>query len=136
MRRFAQPAALILLAIMVVAVKAGESWQPVYEDAAMRVAIDLTSLRKDRQTVLFRERHVLAKAEIDADSLRRIVEIQIRRAVDCRRKRLAVQSTAMFSDRDALVRYEASRPDKLTWLAPRNDLEAKIQDWVCASGTQ
>jgi hypothetical protein len=116
--------------------QAGEAWQPVYEDAATRVSIDAASIRKEGQIVTFRERHVLAKAETDAESLRRIVEIQIRRAVDCRKKRLAVQSRAMFTDQDSMVRYEASRLEKPNWQAPRNEHEVRIHEWVCASGTR
>jgi hypothetical protein len=83
--------------------------------------------------VAFRERHVLAVAEVDPESLRRIVEIQYRRLADCRKKRLAVLSQAMFSEQDALVHYEAAKPEKLNWLAPRNEQEIRLYEWVCGA---
>jgi hypothetical protein len=123
----------LLLAGMMNAAQGGEAWQQVYEDATIRVAIDSASIRREKQTVTFRERHVLATAEIDPESLRRIVEIQYRRLVDCRKKRLAVLSRAMFSDQDALVHYESSRPGRLNWLAPRNEREIRLYEWVCGA---
>ncbi|NWG39437.1 MAG: hypothetical protein HXY27_05670 [Hydrogenophilaceae bacterium] len=112
---------------------AGEAWQPVYEDEAVRVSIDSASISRNGQIVMFRERHALARAEIDQTSLRRIVEIQIRRAVDCRKRRFAIQSKAMFTEQDSMVRYEASRPEKPNWQPPQNEQEVRVYEWVCVS---
>lgn len=123
----------VLLAGIINAAQGGEAWQAVYEDAKVRVAVDAASIRREKQTVTFRERHALTVAEVDPESLRRIVEVQYRRLADCRKKRLAVLSQAMFSEQDALVHYEAAKPEKLNWLAPRTGQEMKIYEWVCGA---
>ena len=113
---------------------AGESWRTVFENAALRVDVDTGSLRSDKNMALFRERHRLAAGEIDPESLRHIVEIQIRRQADCRKRRLAVLSRAAFSDQDALVRYEAFRIEKLKWQSPAAEWEMRIYETVCGRG--
>lgn len=133
MKRVWRIACGVLLAGIMNAAQCGEAWQAVYEDATVRVAVDAASIRREKQTVSFRERHALTVAEVDPESLRRIVEIQYRRIVDCRKKRLAELSKAMFSEQDALVHYEAARPEKLNWLAPRNEREARLYEWVCGA---
>jgi hypothetical protein len=133
MRQLGHIACGLLLSGVMNAAQGGEAWQAVYEDATVRVAVDAASIRREKQTVAFRERHVLAVAEVDPESLRRIVEIQYRRLADCRKKRLAVLSQAMFSEQDALVHYEAAKPEKLNWLAPRTGQEMKIYEWVCGA---
>jgi hypothetical protein len=120
----------LLLGVVGIA-QAGEAWRLVYEDAAMRVAVDMASIQRESQGVTIRERHRLAIAEIDGESLRRVVEIQYRRAVDCENQRLAVLSRAMFSDHDALVHYEAARPANLQWTTPGNERESRLYEWVC-----
>lgn len=99
----------------------------------VRMAVDTASIRRDKQKVMFRERHVLVATEVDAESLRRIVEVQYRRLADCRKKQLAVLSQAKFSEQDALVHYEASRPEKLNWLAPRSEQEIRLYEWACGA---
>lgn len=123
----------MLLVGVMGAAQGGEAWQAVFEDATVSVAVDVASLRREKQTVSFRERHALAVSKVDPESLRRIVEVQYRRLADCRKKRLAVLSQAMFSDQDALVHYEASRPGRLNWLAPRNEQEIRLYEWVCGA---
>jgi protoheme ferro-lyase len=133
MKRVWHIAGGLLLSAGMNAAQGGEAWQAVYEDASIRVAVDAASIRREKQTLIFRERHVLATAEIDPESLRRIVEIQYRRLVDCRKKRSAVLSRAMFSDQDALVHYESSRPGKLNWLAPNTEQEIRLYEWACGT---
>ena len=123
----------MLIAGVMGTAQGGEAWQAVFEDATVRVAVDVASLRREKQTVSFRERHALAVSKVDPESLRRIVEVQYRRLADCRKRRLAVLSQAMFSEQDALVHYEASRPGKLNWLAPRNEQEIRLYEWVCGA---
>lgn len=122
-----------LLAVMMGTAHGGEAWQAVYEDAMVQVAVDTASIRRDGQNVMFRERHVLIAAEVDPESLRRIVEVQYRRLADCHKKRLAVLSQARFSEQDALVHYVASRPEKLNWLPPRSKQEIRLYEWVCGA---
>lgn len=133
MKQLGRIACGLLLAGVMSAARGGEAWQAVYEDAAVRVAVDAASIRREKQTVVFRERHALTVAEVDPESLRRIVEIQYRRLADCGKKRLAVLSRAMFSEQDALVHYEAAKPDRLNWLAPRNEREIRLYEWVCGA---
>ncbi len=133
MKRLGRIAGGLLLAGVMNAAQGGEAWLAIYEDAAVRVAVDAASIRRDKQTVSFRERHAAAVVEVDPESLRRIVEVQYRRVADCRKKRLAVLSQAMFSEQDALVRYEAAHPGRLNWLAPRNEQEIRLYEWACGA---
>lgn len=110
-----------------------EAWQMVYEDALLRVEVDMASIRHDARVVTFRERHIPAVAEIDPASLRRIVEIQARRSVDCNKKRFALLSRAVFSDRDALVGYEASKKENPKWVEANADRETKLFELICGS---
>jgi hypothetical protein len=126
-------AAGVLLAALAPVVHGSEAWHEVYATAGSKVAVDAASLRREKQIVSFRERHVLLAAEVDAASLRPIAEIQYRRLADCQTKRLARLSRAMFSDADALVHYEAARPGRTQWAPPRGDEERRVYEWVCGA---
>lgn len=132
MRRVRCACSLLLVAAGIA--QAGETWRSVYADASVRVAVDMGSIQRDSQTVSFRERHRLAVAEIDPESLRRVVEIQYRRAVDCESRRLAVLSRAVFSDQDALVHYAAARPANPQWVSPGSEQENRLYEWACEFG--
>jgi hypothetical protein len=110
---------------------AAEDWQPVYEDASIRVAIDTASLSRSEPNVMFREREVVRQPKMDPAAMRKIQEIQYRRRVDCAHRRLSVLSRAVFSEQGTLMHYEATRPFIADWVAPQSERELRLLDTVC-----
>lgn len=101
---------------------ANASWQVMADMPAEMVAIDLTSLERSGGQVRFRERRVVRDGRIHPNSLRPVREILSRRVVDCRARRIATLSRAVFSDRDALIDHQATRLQQAVWeLLPRED---------------
>lgn len=111
--------------------QAGESWQTVFEDAAVSVAIDNASIRRQSQIAVFRERRVMLKPEIDQASMRRVQEIQYRRQVDCAGRMLSELSRAVFSEQGALIHYEANLPVQAKWESPQSGKDLKLIEMVC-----
>lgn len=121
----------MLLAAIAPRVQGGEVWHELHATADVKVAVDVGSLWREKQLISFRERHVLLTAEVDPESLRRIVEIQYRRQADCEKRRLAILSRAVFSEGDGLVRYEATRRGRTAWVPPQGEADLRVYQWVC-----
>lgn len=90
-------------------------WQVTAETPAEVVAIDLSTIEPGAAGVGFRERHTLRGGQTGSTSLRRLREILTRRVIDCRGRRIATLSRAVFADNDALVEYQATRPHQAEW---------------------
>lgn len=110
-----------------------ESWQLVAKDAAASVWVDLASLTRQNQHVVFRERHILIAPQIDPESLRKISEIQYRRLADCQGRKLAVLSRAVFTGNIALVQYEAVHPSRAVLYFPQSDQDQRTLVMVCGA---
>lgn len=111
--------------------QAGESWQTVFEDASLSVAIDFASIRREKQIAMFRERQVMRKHELDQASMRRIQEVLYRRQADCSGRMLSELSRAVFSDQGVMIHYEARRPAQVKWEAPQTSRDARLIESVC-----
>ena len=101
---------------------ANEPWRVMRETPAEVVAIDLSSLERSAGQVRFRERRVVRDGRIHPNSLRPVREVLSRGVVDCRARRIATLSRAVFSDEDALIDHQATRLQQAVWqLLPRED---------------
>lgn len=125
--------AILPAVILPAAARAGEAWQPLYEDGLIRVAIDAASLSRASQAVRFREREVLLKPAMDPAAMRPIREIQYRRQADCASRRLSVLSRAVFSEQGTLMLYESVQPAAANWSTPQTERELKLLDAVCGA---
>lgn len=112
---------------------AQEAWKQVFMDETLVVSVDVASFSRQKQSVVFRERHVLSPPQTDPDSLRKIVEIQYRRMANCVDRKLAVLSRTAFSENNALLQYEAFRAGKAKWIVPRSVLENSLLISVCGA---
>lgn len=121
----------LLMATLATGAGAAESWQLVFEDDALGIAIDTGSFSREKQRVIFRERHVLKIPQTDPASLRRISELQYRKIADCSGRQVAVLSRAAFSENSALIRYEAVQASKARWSTPQSDQENRVFVRVC-----
>jgi hypothetical protein len=52
---------------------------------------------------------------MDSASLRPIREVLVKRMIDCRSRRMAMLSRAVFSDDDALIDHRAVHPRQAEW---------------------
>jgi hypothetical protein len=126
-------AAALLLTVLASGGWAAESWQRVAEDAAASVWVDMASLARQNQQVVFRERHILIAPQVDPESLRKVSEIQYRRLADCKEGKLTVLSRAVFADNNALVQYRAVLDAKASLHPPQSDLDRKVLVTVCGA---
>ncbi len=92
-----------------------ESWQIVKQTPAEIVSVDADSLRREGRHIWFREKRVELIRQLDPGSLRPIRELQARRIADCDQRTLATVSLSVFSDHDALIDYQALRPQQARW---------------------
>ena len=90
-------------------------WQVTAESPTEVVSIDLSRLERNAARVIFRERHAMQGRQIDPASLRPIREVLIKRMIDCRSRRTATLSRAVFSDNDALIDHQAVHPRQAEW---------------------
>lgn len=105
-----------LLACMASApVWAGSPWQVTAESPTEIVSIDLSRLERNAARVSFRERHVMQGRQVDPASLRPIREVLVKRMIDCRSRRIATISRAVFSDDDALIDHQAVHLRQAEW---------------------
>jgi hypothetical protein len=100
---------------------ASETWQVALETPAEVVAIDRVSLQRHSDRVSFRERRSLRGGQVDAYSQRPLREVLARRVIDCRSRRVATLSHAVFSDGDALIEHRAVRLQDAVWQPVRQD---------------
>lgn len=92
-----------------------ESWQVVKQTRSEIVSVDTDSLRHEGRYIWFREKRVALIRQLDPGSLRPIRELQARRIADCDQHTLATVSLSVFSDHDALIDYQALRPQQARW---------------------
>ena len=111
----------LLACVASVPVWAGGPWQLTAESPTEIVSIDLSSLERNAARVIFRERHAMQDRQIDPASLRPIREVLIRRMIDCRSRRIATLSRAVFSDDDALIDHHAVQVRQAEWKAVAKD---------------
>jgi hypothetical protein len=105
----------LIACVMALPVGANGSLQMVRETSEERVEIDLSSLETARGHVSFRERHTLLAGQVDPDSLRPIREVLIRQILDCRGRRIAQLSRAVFSSDDAMISHQTVQPRLTQW---------------------
>lgn len=105
----------LAVALLAVPGWAAADWRVVQQTPALTVAIDAASLERLAGGVRFRERHSLPGGQLDPHSRRTIREILHKRQLDCRARRIATLSRAVFSDHDALIEHRAVHPDHAAW---------------------
>lgn len=78
-------------------------------------------------TLHFHERLLLSAGQIDPASLRPMREVLERRVMDCRARRVATLSRAVFSDQDALIEHRAAQPKASDWqVLPDEDPRVRL----------
>lgn len=105
----------VVLALVAAAAEAAESWIVVQDTPSERVQIDLSSIERHGGQVDFRERHTLLGGQADPNTLRPLREVLAKRVVDCRTRRIATVSRAVFDTDDALIDHQVSRGNALPW---------------------
>lgn len=96
-------------------------WQVMAESTSETTSIELSSIERAANRVSFRVRHALRDGQLDPNTQRPMREILAKRMVDCRNRRVATLSRAVFSDNDALIQYQAVHPAKAEWMAMTAD---------------
>lgn len=96
-------------------------WQVMAESTSETTSIELSSIEHAANRVSFRVRHALRDGQVDPNTQRPMREILDKRMVDCRNRRVATLSRAVFSDNDALIHYQVVRPAKAEWMAMTAD---------------
>lgn len=94
---------------------ANGTWRVTQETAAEVVAIDVASFERTAGGVRFRERHTLRGGQTDPHTLRVLREVLAKRVIDCRRRRIATLSRAVFDTDDALIGHQAVRLQQAVW---------------------
>ncbi len=94
---------------------AGPAWQVIEETSEAVVSIDTGSVQPMAGNTSFHERHAMRAGRIDPSSLRPIKEVLERRLIDCRGRRVATLSRAVFSADDAMLDHHAVRPRQAEW---------------------
>lgn len=94
---------------------AEDPWRVTLESPAEVVAVDLSSIQRDASRVTFRERHALRGGQTDPISQRPLREILLKRVIDCRGRRTATLSRAVFDANDALIEHHAVHARHATW---------------------
>ena len=87
----------------------------VSETPRETVSLGLSSLERDADMVSWRQRHTMRHEFFNLGSVRPIREVLAKRVIDCGRNRAATLSRAVFSDNDALIDYQATRPKQAAW---------------------
>lgn len=105
----------VLACLLVVPAWADGAWRVVAETPRETVSIDFDSLQRNAGRVSFRERRVMLGVQTDPNSLRPMREVLSRRVIDCRARRIATLSRAVFSDDDAMIDHQATRLNQAVW---------------------
>jgi hypothetical protein len=105
----------IIACLLVVPAWADGTWRVVAETPRETVSIDFDSLQRNAGRVSFRERRVMLGVQTDPNSLRPMREVLSRRVIDCRARRIATLSRAVFSDDDAMIDHQATRLNQAVW---------------------
>lgn len=107
----------VLTSLAVMPVWANGPWRVTQDTPTEVVAIDLSSLERSADRVSFRERRTLRGGQTDPHSLRPLGEVLSKRVVDCRARRIATLSRAVFSNDDALIDHQVARLQHANWEA-------------------
>ena len=105
----------VIACLLVVPAWADGTWRVVAETPRETVSIDFDSLQRNAGRVSFRERRVMLGMQTDPNSLRPMREVLSRRVIDCRARRIATLSRAVFSDDDAMIDHQATRLNQAVW---------------------
>ena len=105
----------VIACLLVVPAWADGAWRVVAETPRETVSIDFDSLQRNAGRVSFRERRVMLGVQTDPNSLRPMREVLSRRVIDCRARRIATLSRAVFSDDDAMIDHQATRLNQAVW---------------------
>lgn len=105
----------VLACLLVVPAWADGTWRVVAETPRETVSIDFDSLQRNAGRVSFRERRAMLGVQTDPNSLRPMREVLSRRVIDCRARRIATLSRAVFSDDDAMIDHQATRLNQAVW---------------------
>ena len=105
----------IIVCLLVVPAWADGTWRVVAETPCETVSIDFDSLQRNAGRVSFRERRAMLGVQTDPKSLRPMREVLSRRVIDCRARRIATLSRAVFSDDDAMIDHQATRLNQAVW---------------------
>lgn len=114
-------AAGVLMCVLAYPAVANGRWQVMAESPSETTSIELSSIERTAHRVSFRVRHALRGGQVDLNTQRPMRETLAKRMVDCRGRRVATLSRAVFSDNDALIHYQAVRPAKAEWMAMTAD---------------
>lgn len=106
---------LLACALAMPAAAGNGPWQVTAESPEEIVAVDLSSFQRQGNRVGFRQRHTLRGGQTDPHSLRPLREVLVKRMVDCRARRVATLSRAVFDNQDALIDHQAVQPDRAAW---------------------
>jgi hypothetical protein len=105
----------LIACVMAMPAWANGPWQVVRDTPAEVIAIDLSSIQTSPSHVGFRERHTLRGGQTDPGSMRPMREVLVKQMIDCRGRRIALLSRAVFSDDDAMINYQAVQPRLAQW---------------------
>lgn len=105
----------VVLALASIAAAAAESWVVVLDTETERVQIDVSSLDRRSGQVRVQERRTLRGGQTDPHTLRPLREVLQKRVIDCRNRRVATVSRAVFDTSDALVDHQVARGHALPW---------------------
>lgn len=105
----------VIACLLVVPARADGAWRVMAETPRETVSIDFDSLQRNAGRVSFRERRAMLGVQTDPNSLRPMREVLSRRVIDCRARRIATLSRAVFSDDDAMIDHQATRLNQAVW---------------------
>ena len=105
----------IIAWLLIMPAWADGAWRVVAETPRETVSIDFDSLQRNAGRVSFRERRAMLGVQTDPNSLRPMREVLSRRVIDCRARRIATLSRAVFSDDDAMIDHQATRLNQAVW---------------------
>lgn len=107
--------ASVLVCVLAYPAVANGQWQVMAESPSETTSIELSSIVRAAHRVSFRVRQALRDGQMDLNTQRPMCEILARRMVDCRSRRVATLSRAVFSDKDTLIHYQTAQPAKAEW---------------------
>ena len=105
----------LIVALLAAPAWAESGWQLISQSADEVVTIETASLERLPEGVRFRERRSLRGGQVDPHSRRALREILAKRQIDCRGRRIATLTRAVFADNDALIEHRATHPRDAVW---------------------
>lgn len=105
----------VIACLAALPVLADGAWRVVAESSSESVLVDFGSLQRNAGQVSFRERRIVRDGRAHPGSLRPVREVLAKRLADCRGRRIATLSRAVFSDNDALIDHQATRLHQAVW---------------------